>query len=91
MTSDYCIYSLSSVQKDDFIGTVSLRSTSDMPNHMPKLTNWMSCLFVSEKMRNRGIWSHLVKSVCNIALKLNILSVYLWTENSNVMFYKRLG
>lgn len=76
---------------DEFVGTVSLRHSSDMPNHLPDLKNWMSCLFVREDYRKNGIGSRLVSCVCDAALELGIPILYLSSEESNVMFYRRLG
>lgn len=76
---------------DEFVGTVSLRSTSDMPNHMPELKNWIACLFVSKEYRKNGIGSRLVRCICDVAGEMGLSVLYLSSEESNVMFYKRLG
>ena len=55
-----------------------------------ELSPWLASVYVSEKKRNRGIGTKLVKHILRLAQTNNIDKLYLLTPDQH-LFYQRLG
>lgn len=71
-----------------FLGTVCLKK-SDMDTHK-ELTPWLAGLFVREEFRNLGLGKMLIERIIEVAKKLNVDTLYLFTPNKEE-YYKKLG
>jgi GNAT superfamily N-acetyltransferase len=69
-------------------GTASI-FIEDMDIH-PELTPWLAAVYVSADYRNKGIGSKLVGAIEEIAGKMRIARLYLWTPDKE-HFYSHLG
>ncbi len=71
-------------------GTVTL-DVEDIDLHAYKdFSPWLVCLFVEKEWRGRGAGRRLIDHAVNEARRLNLASLYLWTENLEAL-YQRLG
>ena len=61
----------------------------DMDIH-PELTPWLAAVYVSADYRDKGIGSKLVGAIEEIAARLRIARLHLWTPDKE-HFYSRLG
>ncbi len=70
-----------------------LASATIVANDMetkPELTPWLASVYVSEKNRNKGIGTKLVKHIMCRAQANDIEKLYLMTPDQR-LFYQRLG
>ncbi|MGE5221828.1 MAG: GNAT family N-acetyltransferase [Omnitrophica WOR_2 bacterium] len=70
-------------------GTASIYD-QDMEEIHPELSPWLAAVYVPPQYRDQGIGSELVKAIEEIAKKLQIRELYLFTPDKE-LFYTRLG
>jgi GNAT superfamily N-acetyltransferase len=70
----------------EVVGTASLLATEDTP---PSIGPWVSSIFVSPKMRGRGIARTLVQAVEAQAMQLGFR--HIWLSASAPDMYQKLG
>ena len=69
-------------------------ATIDYSTWMSREFMHLDCLFVSERMRSRGVGARLLASVCEHARKIGIAELQWQTPQWNVKaqrFYERIG
>jgi GNAT superfamily N-acetyltransferase len=74
-------------------GSLAIASASlkiqEMETH-PQFTHWLGGVYVHPDFRQQGIGSHLVKYSADLAKKLEVCHLYLYTRDHE-HFYTRLG
>ena len=73
---------------NNFLGCVTLEY-EDM-NIRSDLSPWISDLYVVPNYRNKGIGRYLIQFIIQIAKRLKIIKIYLWTEDKHI-FFRNIG
>ncbi len=90
MVRDRIPLSYVALEEGRLCGTVTL-DVEDIDLHAYKdFSPWLVCLFVEKEWRGRGAGRRLIDHAVNEARRLNLASLYLWTENLEPL-YQELG
>lgn len=90
MVRDRIPLSYVAVEEGRPCGTFTL-DVEDVDLHRYKdLSPWLVCVYVDKKHRGRGLGRRLIHHALDEALRLKVISLYLWTENLESL-YTRLG
>jgi GNAT superfamily N-acetyltransferase len=78
------------VEEGRLCGTVTLDVEDlDLPGY-EDVSPWLVCLYVEKARRGRGLGRQLIHHAMDKALRLKLSSLYLWTENLELV-YLQLG
>ncbi|KUO53147.1 MAG: hypothetical protein APF76_03650 [Desulfitibacter sp. BRH_c19] len=79
---------LVAMDQDKFIGTVCLKEY-DMETRND-ITPWLAGLYVKEEFRNKGVGKILIDNIIEVAKKMGINTLYLYTPNAKE-YYKKFN
>ena len=72
------------------VGVASLK-LHELREHFPDIPHWLGSVYVEEPARGAGVASKLIEEIERVAVRMNISTLHLATEQLDGGLYKRLG
>ena len=81
---------LIAIENDNPLGAAQLKYY-EMRRVYPEKKHWLGGVYVSKNHRGKGIAKEIIKELIVVAKKLNVITLYLQTENLSGGLYAEMG